>query len=335
MTSEYFGIQFFIALLLIAAAVVLFIFFPYLDAIVLGITLTILFHPVYKFIRKLMPRWESLASFITVIISIIVILVPLIFFGLRIFEEAQGLYIQFAVGNKSQVVDFLQFGASRIAPWLNIDFSQYTKQILSVIVDNIGPVFSRIASVTATFLFAFFTLYYLLKDGDKLRDKIIMTIPLPHEDADKIISKLSRMASSVIRGSLIIAVLQGFFVGLAFFFFGLPNPILWGSISIMAALVPFIGVALVILPAALSMILSGNLLGSLGFMIFGFLAVMLLINFLQPKLINRDAEAHPLLILFSVLGGITVFGPVGFLLGPLALSLFLTLIEMHPTRLGY
>ncbi len=326
--------RFFIILLLIAAALVVFVFFPYLNAIVLGVTLAILFHPIYNGLLKVMPSWKGLASFITLLVTVVVILAPLIFFGLRIFQEAQGLYAQLASGGSSQVVDFLRVEVARLAPWFNIDLSQYTKQVLGFVVSNIGPVFSQATSITATFFFAFFVLYYLLKDGIKLNNAIVRMSPLPQGDTERILSKLSRMAGSVIKGSLVVAVLQGVLVGMAFFLFGLSGPVLWGSIAIVAALVPFVGVALIVLPAALSLALSGNTAGAIGFMVFAFLAAGLIDNFLRPRLIDRDTNAHPLLVLLSVLGGIATFGPMGFLLGPLALTLFLTLLEIYPVLVG-
>jgi predicted PurR-regulated permease PerM len=326
--------RFFIVLLLIAAALVVFVFFPYLNAIVLGVTLAIIFQPIYSGLLKLMPSWRGLASFITLSIAVVVILVPLIFFGLHIFQEAQGLYSQFAAGSSSQVVEFLRTKISNLAPWLNIDFSQYAKQVLDIVIANIGPVFSQATSIAATFFFAFFVLYYLLKDGAKLRSAILSMSPLPRGDTEVILSKLNQMAGSVIKGSLVIAVLQGIFVGLAFFLFGLSGPVLWGSIAVVAALIPFVGVALVVLPAALSLALAGNLGGAIGFMIFAFLAAGLIDNFLRPRLIDRDTNVHPLLVLLSVLGGIAAFGPMGFILGPLALTLFLTLLEIYPVLVG-
>jgi len=334
MDSTHPETRFFIWLLVVAAALVAFILFPYLNTIVLGVTFAILFHPIYSGLNKLMPRWKGLASFITVLIAIVIILAPLIFFGLRVFQEAQGLYSQFAAGSSSQVTEFLRTKVSNLAPWLNIDFSQYAKQVLDIVIANIGPVFSQVTSITATFFLAFFILYYLLKDGVRLRDAILKMSPLPREDTDEIFSKLSKMANSVIRGSLVVAILQGVVMGLAFWAFGLPNPVLWGAVSVVVSLVPVVGVALVIIPAALSLFLAGHTVVALGFTLFAFLAVGLLTNVLQPRLIDRDVSAHPMLVLLSVLGGIAAFGPVGFLLGPLVLTLFLTLLEIYPVLVG-
>lgn len=330
MNPENSETRFFIALLLVAAALAVFVFLPYLNAIVLGVVLAVLFHPVYSGLLKIVPSWRGLASFITVLVTIAVILAPLIFFGLQVFQEAQDLYAQFAAGRSSQIVEFVRMEIVKLAPWFNLDLSQYAKQALGFVVSNIGPVFSQATGIAVTFFFGFFVLYYLLKDGQKLNSAIVRMSPLPREDTERVLSKLGRMARSVIKGSLVVAVLQGLFVGLGFFLFGLSGAVLWGSVAVVAALIPFVGVALVVLPAALSLALAGNLGGAIGFIVFTFLAAGLIDNFLRPRLIDHDTNAHPLLVLLSVLGGIATFGPMGFLLGPLALTLFLTLLEIYP-----
>ncbi len=331
MTKERFEIKFFFGLLLCALALVILIFLPALNAIVLGLTFAVLFHPLYIKLRKVMPKWEWLAALVTVIVAIVVILVPLIFFGVKIVGEAEGLYTRLTSGGSAPLLESFHGGLQRIAPWLNVDPSQYVKQVLSLVITNVGSILSGFASVVGTLLLSFFTLFYLLKDGASIENAITKVSQLSRERTNEIISKLRGMANSVLKGSLVISVIEGIAVGIGFWIFGLPNPALWGLTSIVVALVPVVGIALIVVPAALLMIFEGNIVAMFGFVLWILFVVALMENVLRPRFIARSTKVHPLLVLFSVLGGISFFGAMGFILGPLVMSFFLALLEIFPT----
>ncbi|MFA5872214.1 MAG: AI-2E family transporter [Parcubacteria group bacterium] len=330
MATKQFETPFFIGLILIATALVIFILLPFLGAIVLAITLSILFHPIYSILQRAMPRWPGLAAFMTMLAGVIIILLPLAYFGFKIFAEAQNLYIHVTAGNTGAFLGFVQNLIQKYAPWFTIDFNQSAKQLLSMLAASIGSIFSTLTSLTISFLISIFTFYYLLKDGYRLKAALVKIIPLPHENTEEILTKLSHMANSVIKGSLVVAIVQGILVGLGFFAFGLPNPVLWGSVAIVASLIPVAGTALVLVPGVISLFLSGNVAGAIALGIWGIILVGLADNFLRPYLIERDSKIHPLLALFSVLGGLAVFGVTGLLLGPLILSFFLALLDIYP-----
>jgi len=181
--------------------------------------------------------------------------------------------------------------------------------------------------VTA-FLFII-SLYYLLKDGALLRKKIVALSPLKDADDETIIKKLELAVSSVIKGNFVIAFIQGVVTAIGFSIFGLPNAVLWGTIAAIAALIPSVGTALVFVPAIILLFISGQIFAAFGLLLWGALAVGLIDNFLGPKLIGRGMQLHPLLVLLSVLGGISLFGPIGFVLGPIVLSLLFALLDIY------
>ena len=264
-----------------------------------------------------MPKYESLASFLSVVLAVIIVLIPLIFLGVAVFTEAKSLYTTITSGSSPQIVDLVRQQLSRLAPSINIDFSQYAKSFLDWVIANIGTIFSQLAGITVTVILSLFALYYFLRDGRKIYDSIVRVSPLKKEDTEKILNKLEEMASSVMKGSLVVAVLQGLIVGIGFYLFGLPNAVLWGSAAVICALVPIVGVALVVVPAAVIMWLSGSpAILTLGFILWGLLLPGTIDNFLRPRLIDRGTNVHQVLVLFSVIGGIATFGPLGFILGP-------------------
>lgn len=306
------------------------IFAPYLSAIVLAVTLAIIFNPLYRTIHRLMPKFSGFASFITVLLAIIFILIPLIFFGFQIFKEAQGLYTNIVSGQSTSVISFFNTRLNEIAPWLNFDIKQSAEQLIASIVGNLVSVFSQLSSVAIILILSLFTFYYLLKDGNYFKEAFIKASPLSLENSNKIISKLILTCRAVISGSLSIALIQGICIGLGFWIFGIENPVLWGSISIILSLIPVIGAAFVIIPGIISLALTGDTLSAVGFGIWCFALAGGADNLLRPLLIKKNINIHPLLVLFSVLGGLYTFGITGFLLGPLALSFFLTLVEIYP-----
>jgi len=172
-------------------------------------------------------------------------------------------------------------------------------------------------------------LYYLLKDGQKLKVAIIALSPLSDTDDETISQKLRGAINAVMKGSLLIAFIQGVLTSAGFAIFGVPNAILWGSVAVIAALIPGIGTALVLIPAILFLFITGEMFSGVGLIVWGVVAVGLVDNFLGPKLVGHGMQLHPLIILLSVFGGIGFFGPIGFLLGPLAISLLFVLIDIY------
>jgi predicted PurR-regulated permease PerM len=328
--TERFETPFFVGLLVLVAALVLFIFLPELNVVVLAVTLAILFHPIYLKLQKVMPRRSGIAAFLTVILAVVVILVPLTFFGFAIFQEAQGLYVRFLSGGPVPFLELLQGRIAQFAPSLGPSINQYVTGALGMLVNNLGTIFSQLVNVIWVFFLALFACYYLLKDGVGFKDAIVQAVPLPERHTNEILEKLQSTATSVVRGSLLAAVCYGILVGLGFAAFGLPNPVLWGAVSIVAALIPVFGIFLVAIPAIGTLLLSGNAPAAIGFAVWIFLMAVFMENFLRPRLIGRNGKVHPFLLLFSVFGGLVVFGPTGILLGPLALSLLITLLDIHP-----
>jgi len=330
MPTTHSGSQFFIGVLILTALLVALIFLPELNVIVLGVSLGVLFQPWYATLRKWFGGMDGAAAALIVLIAIALILIPLTFFGFQIFLEAQGLYGQLASGSGIPLINWFRAEITQFFPSLNINFSLYIQQILGIVIGNLGPIFSGVLGVFGTFFLSFFALYYFLKDGPALRMAAERWSPLPEKHTTEILEKLHAMASSVIRGSLLVSVLYGVLVGLGFFIVGLPSAILWGAVTVVAAFIPVFGVFLVVVPGIISLAIGGHVLAAIGLTVWILIIALFVENMLRPWLIGRKAKIHPMLMLFAVLGGLSFFGPIGLLLGPLALSLLLTLLAIYP-----
>lgn len=341
MNVERFEKPFFLGLCAFAFILVLLVFLPEINALVLGAAFAIFFHPIYvRFLRK-MPQHEWLAALLTVLLAAIVIVVPLFIFGYQLVAEAEGLYTHLAAGGITSLENLIRERLGSVLSQanqtggvftlFNVNFGQYVTQFVGGIVSNAGNILARTGDVVWTFFLAFFAFFYLLKDGEKLRKLIVRSLPLANGRAEEIVDRLVSMAISVVRGSLFMAIVWGLVVGIEFLAFGVPNPVFWGAISILAAFIPVIGVSLVIIPGILYVALTAGIVKAVVFAVIAFIISAFMESMLHPLVIGHGRHIHPFVLLLSVLGGISFFGPIGLFLGPLVLSFFLTLFEIYPT----
>ena len=330
MPSERSESYFFFGILVLAALLMVLVFLPELDAIVVGSTLAVLLEPWFIAIRRRFRGNGGAAAGIVVLLAIAFILVPVVFFGIEVFIEAQGLYGSIAGGGGVPAAAAIHSLLARIAPSVKISLSAYAQQLLAALLNDVGPLFSQFLGVLATFFLSFFALYYFLKDGDGLRAAVMRWSPLPADRTDEVLGRLHAVMSAVVRGALLIGVVYGVLTGIGFAVFGLPSAILWGGVTVIASFVPWIGVFLVAGPGIAALALGGHMFAALGFAVWYFVMTSVVESWLRPWIVGRRAQIHPLLMLFAVLGGLAFFGPIGFLLGPLALGLFLALLDSYP-----
>src|SRR5262249_25314314 len=151
------------------------------------------------------------------------------------------------------------------------------------------------------------------------------------KDDETVFEELGIAVNSVIRGNLFVALLRGIFASVGFFFFGIPNPLLWGAIAGIAGLIPNIGIVMVFAPAILYAYFGMGWLPAIGLLLWGLFVVGLIDNVLAPRFVSRGMQVHPLFVLLALFGGISYFGPLGIFLGPLSLSLLFALLSIYAT----
>lgn len=315
-----------------------FVFKPFLVALVLAIVSAVVFYPVYKRIYRLMPKWPSSAAILTLLGVVTFIFVPSIFLGMQIFQEAGQFYAHLSAGGgKDGILGAIDIALHKIqnlfpiTQGFVIDVDQYMKQGLEWFIQNLGLVFSNLSKILLSFFVFMIAFYYLLKDGSKIKEFALTLSPLGDDDDSEILNKLEAATNGVVKGRLLISLVQGALTTLGLLIFGVPNPVLWGSVAAIASLVPGVGTMIVFAPATIFLFLTEGLLPGLGIFAWGVVMVGLADNVLGPKLLGRGTKLHPLLVLLSVLGGLIFFGPIGIFLGPLVVSLLLALLDLHFT----
>lgn len=321
--------------LLASILVVYFIIQPFLAPIVLAAVCAFIFQPIYRKFLRLFSGHAGLSAFTSALVAIVLVILPLGILGTLIFREATTLFQTLASGGQSGLLGTIETSVGQLLSAFSmpvsfsLDIGGYIRQGLEVLIHNFGSIFSSFAKILLTTFVFLVTFYFFLKDGLKLKDYFVALSPLPDSDDELIASRLSSSISAVIKGSLTVGLIQGLLTGIGFAIFGVPNPTLWGSVAAITALIPGIGTALVLVPGILFLFFTGNTFGTIGLLIWGVVAVGLVDNVLGPELVGKGMKLHPLAVFLSVLGGLVFFGPIGFLLGPLAMSVCLALIDIY------
>ncbi len=221
------------------------------------------------------------------------------------------------------------FNAFPAYDFSDLNVTVYIQNFLEWSFANLDTIFSSVTKLAFQIFIMLFALFYLLRDGSKLKKALISLSPLLDTYDEKIILKVKQAIRSVVAGSLMVSVIQGIMTGVGFLIFGVPNPALWGSFAVVAALIPAFGTSLVLGPGIIYLFLESTQLHAFGLLAWGALAVGLIDNYLSPILMNRGIQIHPFIILLSVMGGLAFFGPIGFIAGPLIVALLAALFEIY------
>ena len=251
--------------------------------------------------------------------------------GVVVFNQSQNAY-QIIINNTGSLsfLDSINSSINKILP-IGVSFDLHTKisNFISLISNNMASIFTSTLSTLFSFFLTLLSIFYFLKDSTRWKRALLVLSPLSDVDDKKIINRFSRAVNGIIKGYLFIALLQGILMGLGLALFGVPNPALWGLVTMFTALIPTVGTALISVPAIIFLFLTGNTMQAIGLFVWAVAIVGMVDNLLSPIVIGNKIDLPPLLILFSVLGGISFLGPVGILVGPLTISLLYTLILIY------
>jgi predicted PurR-regulated permease PerM len=326
---------FFLTILIVVGVLSFLVFMPFMTTLILAAAFAAAVYPLHKRVLKVLKGNRTLASFITLVSLIILVIAPMYLIAAQVFTEALSTYHHVVSDSTtlSSVADTLQEKFNTLVeaffPGITIDLKKYVLAASAWLLQNTGAFFSGTISIGLRLVLGLFAFYYFIKDGSKFIQLFQDHSPIPREHTDVLITKLRLSIRSIIGGSMMIALLKGVVAGIGLAIFGIPNPALWGTLTGLAALIPGVGTAIVLVPAIVYAFATGTLFQGIGLTIWGVLIVGLLDNFLGPYLIGRGLNIHPIVILFSVIGGLAFFGPEGFLLGPLTIALFIALFSIY------
>lgn len=339
MQLKNYNVYFFFAFLVGITILAYFIIKPFLIPFLLAAVLAHLFGPVYRFFLKFV-RGSGLSSALTCFLIILIIVVPILTVLSLVVNEIQSIVNNFATRPETakKLIDDLAANLSNLPFFDSVNFKKIINQES---VSSVSKNFSQNAllilqgtyeSVThfifVTFVM-FFSLFYLFIDGHRLVKKIMQLSPLQDKYEDILIQKFNSIIRATIKGTTLIAILQGTLGGILFALTGVASPVLLGILMTISSVIPSIGSGLVWLPAGLAMMILGHFSEGVIILLVGALVISMVDNLIRPKLVGKDTQMHPLMILFSTLGGIALFGISGFIIGPMLMSLFVALWDIY------
>jgi len=330
--------------LLFAVLAISVVFFAMIHGFIMVILLAGLFaaltHPLYRRIERGCKGRRTLASFATLLLLLLVILIPFgVLFGVvaqqafRISRSVQP-WVEDMIRRPSAFDDIL-----RALPFRD-SLSAYKEVILQKGGELVGIMsnllFRGISSATLStvnFFFLFFLFLYMmfffLRDGPTILNKMLYYLPLSESSERRLLDKFSSVARATIKGTFLIGIIQGTLAGLAFWIIGIESALFWGTVMTVLSVIPGVGTAFVWVPAVIILAVTGHLGKAIGLLLYCALLVGSVDNLLRPRFVGKDTRMPEFLIFLGTIGGISFFGIAGFLIGPIVAALFVTVWEIY------
>lgn len=311
---------------------------PFVSILLWSAILVILFHPLYK---KLLNKTgkQTISALGTIAISLLTFIIPLFLISAAVVNELAGIAsitmdeINFLINDPNHgwlgylynylngIVDLEKL----VKPEdIKAFVTKASEVMLSASVYLVEGIFGTLMGI----LFAIFCMFYLFRDGEKIVNDLPGILPIDNDQAEELIKKTSDIINATIRGSLLIAVLQGTLAGIIFWLLGLPSYILLGTLAMLFSLIPTGGTAFITVPVILILLISGEYTKAIILSVYASLVIGMLDNFLLPKLIKSSTKMNELFVFFSVIGGLQLFGILGIFMGPIILAIAFGLLTL-------
>jgi predicted PurR-regulated permease PerM len=304
-------------------------FQPFIPIILWSSILVIIFYPVYN---KLKIKFNHpVAALITILFTFITFIIPLMLVGVALVSELSS-FMGTAIGKIGDEINDPHNGQlmnlyNTINSYVNIqqfvkpeDIKNYLGSLTGTVLQTTWGLLGGAVGFAVSVFLSIFTMYYLFRDGKLILERLPQILPIPDAQAKELIRETSQLINATMKGTLLIAFLQGLLTGLILWFMGVPAPIVLGVIAFIGSLIPFVGTAIVTIPVIAGLVLSGDYVNAAILAVFASLVIGMIDNFLYPKLINRSAKMNELYVFFSVLGGLQIFGLLGLFIGPIILA---------------
>ncbi len=330
---------------------------PYLSTVVLAAILAVLFSPVHRRIEHAVKGRKNVAAFLScialtllVVLPLLIVLVLVIQQGIESFKAIQawsdagnfeslsklplGKHIadltDTVYDEIAPIVPGLKKSDLKFAQWL----TQASKQVGSFLLQQSGSLIGNVTSLVANFFLMLFVFFFLSRDGSGIVSFVLHLSPLSHSREEEILRKIKEVAQSAVLGTILTALVQAIAGGIAFFVVGLPG-LFWGMMVGFASLVPVVGTGLVLVPATGYLLISGQYGYALFFAAWGVIVVGSVDNLLRPIFMRGAADMSTLLLLLAIIGGISYFGLIGILFGPLIFGLATVLLYIYGMEFGH
>ncbi len=320
---------------------------PLILAIFVGALLAYTFYPIYRFTAR-KTNSPVISSFLVCFLVLLIVIIPAGFLIKVLIQESYVIYLlvkqKLAVGLFNNCATDLCQAITDISrsDVVSYQLKEITKNATEWVIGKGSSFLINLPRLFVNLFTVFFTLFFFLKDGENLLNKLHHYFQIRQKNYALILGRLREIIHGVVYGYLIVALIQGVFGALGFFLFGIPSPFFWGVVISFFALIPAIGTGVIWVPASLFLLLDGIFQGSdagilkgIGLFVYCFIFVGSVDNILRPKLMGDKAKVHTAIIMLGIFGGILFLGPLGVIIGPLVLSLTAEVMWIYLAKKNY
>jgi len=304
---------------------------PVIMALIYGILLAYITHPIYRFIRKKIKN-ETISAFIVCFgFFIIAIAIILIVIG-SLFNQAVGFYTALRDTDLSSAIANA-LPKSLISPEITNALVGNIKSSISNLIFNLLDRFNQLITqlpiLFLKFAVTIFVFFFALRDGEKAIEYLKSVSPLKKEVEEKFLKRFRDITNSVLLGQILVGIIQGTVAGIGFYIFGIDNALFLTLIAVVFSIIPMIGPAIVWVPVLVIMLVTGKSDAAFLFLVYNLFLTSLIDNLVRPLIVSRRTELNTAIIVIGMIGGFLVFGIIGFIIGPLILSYVLLLMEIY------
>jgi predicted PurR-regulated permease PerM len=306
---------------------------PFIVALALSVIIVTICYPLYEKIKvKSYKQNKSLAAGFTTLLVVVMVVLPLIFISSIFVKELVSFYQALGVGQELSIEKFvsdIEVRVQNYIPDFELNITEQIKQSAEWLVGNIGAIFAGTLSTIFVVMISLIGSFYFFRDGSEFLNILIKISPLPDSDDKAILERLGRAVRTVATGVLLVSMIQGTLAAIGFTIFGIDRAVLWGAVGAILALIPGFGTLTIMIPGIIYLAMTGSVTAAIGLGVWTLVTVIVVDNIIGPQLMSRGNNLHPFIMLTSVLGGITTFGPIGFIIGPVIVTLFIVLLEVY------
>ncbi|MGD8112095.1 AI-2E family transporter [Vibrio sp. NTOU-M3] len=334
-----------IVVALLAAALACYLLVePYVNSIIMAFIISLLMFPIHEWLERKLPNHPNIVAFLSCVVLTFIIVIPLLFVFAAIVQQgslfSQNMYQWVTHGGIQTVFEhpWVVKGLSLVNTYLPFDeidpqeIAQKVAQLATSFGSNIVGISAKILGDATSFLMNFFlmlfVLFFLLRDHDKIISAIRHILPLSRSQEDKLLSEIEQVSKSAVMGSFLTAIAQGLAGGIGMWLAGFPG-LFWGTMMGFASFIPVVGTALIWIPATIYLLLTGDTTWAIFLAVWSIAVVGSIDNLLRPLLMQGSAGMNTLMIFFSLLGGIQLFGLIGLIYGPLIFAITMVLFNIY------
>lgn len=313
----------------------------FLVSILVAGSLTTLFNPLNLWIRRRFRGRAGLAALVTCIVLLLGILIPAVILGdivagqaVSLYESAQQTIEKWTEEGNGGLLGSIR--NSRLVRWIHlqdIEWGQVFERALQGVGTGVASLFNllskNIIGFFAKFLIILFTMFYFFRDGEHIVQRLKEISPMNEKYEQAIIKRFRQISRATVRGTILVGLTQGTLGAITLLLTGIDGWLLWGVVMALLAMIPPLGTYLVLVPIGIFQLLTGNYLVGVIILIAGIFIIGSVDNLMRPRVVGRSARMHDLVIFFSTLGGIGIFGILGFIVGPVIAALFMTVLDIY------